>query len=94
MKAVVKIDVPEWQIGQDVSIYFPDTMLKRGKCEAEKQGHWIVSEPNEYTRIVKCSECGGPAPFVYVSDDYYGGRGHGEDEKTKFCPNCGAEMLE
>ena len=36
MKAVIKLDVPEWQIGQDVTVYFPDTMLKHGKCEAVK----------------------------------------------------------
>lgn len=33
MKAVIYLDVPEWQIGQDVTVYFPDTMLKHGKCE-------------------------------------------------------------
>ena len=33
MKAVIELDVPKWQIGQDVSVYFPDTMLKYGKCE-------------------------------------------------------------
>lgn len=26
MKAIIKVDVPEWQTGQEVSIYFPDTM--------------------------------------------------------------------
>lgn len=36
MKAVIYIDVPEWQIGQNVSVYFPDTMLKHGICEAVK----------------------------------------------------------
>jgi hypothetical protein len=37
MKAVIYLDVPEWQIGQDVTIYFPDTMLKHGKCELLKE---------------------------------------------------------
>ena len=60
----------------------------------EKNGKWITEEPNEYTRIVRCSECGGNAPFVFVSDDYYGGRGHGERQKTKYCPHCGAKMEE
>ena len=36
MKAVIELDVPEWQIGQDVSVYFPDTMVKHGKCELLK----------------------------------------------------------
>jgi len=33
MKAVIRLDVPEWQIGQEVTVFFPDTMCKRGKCE-------------------------------------------------------------
>lgn len=37
MKAIIKIDVPEWQIGKEVSIYFPDTMSIRAKCEAVKE---------------------------------------------------------
>lgn len=37
MKAVIELDVPEWQIGQDVSVYFPDTMLKHGKCKLLKE---------------------------------------------------------
>ena len=60
--------------------------------ETVAKGKWITKEPNEYTRSVKCSECGGSAPFVFVSDDYYGSRGHGETKKTKYCPTCGAEM--
>ena len=32
-KAVIYIDVPEWQIGQDVTVFFPDTMMKKSKCE-------------------------------------------------------------
>ncbi|MBP5423938.1 MAG: hypothetical protein J6Y78_16010 [Paludibacteraceae bacterium] len=35
MKAIIKLDVPEWQIGQEVSVYFPDTMMKRGICEKD-----------------------------------------------------------
>lgn len=35
--AVIYLDVPEWQIGQDVMIYFPDTMVKHGKCELLKE---------------------------------------------------------
>ena len=37
MKAVIKLDVPEWQIGQCVSVYFPDTMMKKAICEAVKE---------------------------------------------------------
>ena len=37
MKAIVKLDVPDWQIGQDVTVYFPDTMMKHAKCELPKE---------------------------------------------------------
>ena len=31
--AVVKLQVPTWQLGQDVSVFFPDSMVARGTCE-------------------------------------------------------------
>ena len=37
MKAVIQLDVPEWQIGREVTVYFPDTMMKHGKCELLKE---------------------------------------------------------
>jgi rubrerythrin len=37
VKAVIKLDVPEWQIGQQVTVYFKDTMCKIGICEAEQE---------------------------------------------------------
>lgn len=47
MKAIIKLDVPEWQIGQDVTVYFPDTMVKHEKCEPMK----------EQEAIVRCKDC-------------------------------------
>ena len=40
-KAIIEIDVPEFQIGQEVSIYFKDTMMIKGivreyKVESEE----------------------------------------------------------
>jgi len=32
--AVVKLQVPKWQLGQDVSVFFPDTMVAKGTCES------------------------------------------------------------
>lgn len=43
MKAVIRLDVPEWQIGQEVMMIFKDTMEKHGKCEADD--------------IVRCKDC-------------------------------------
>lgn len=35
MKAIIRLDVPDWQIGQEVSIYFPDTMSVKGIVELD-----------------------------------------------------------
>ena len=43
MKAVIRLDVPDWQIGQPVTVYFKDTMQKNGVCEADD--------------IVRCKDC-------------------------------------
>lgn len=50
MKAIIKLDVPEWQIGKMVQIYFPDSMQKIGKCEA-------VKERERPERLLPC-KCG------------------------------------
>lgn len=35
MKAIIILDdVPDWQTGEEVQVFFPDTMCKRGKCIA------------------------------------------------------------
>lgn len=50
MKVIIKLDVPDWQIGQEVSVFFPDSMIKHGVCEAVK-----VRERPE--RLLPC-KCG------------------------------------
>ena len=57
-----------------------------------KKGEWIDEKINSYTSRTYCSECGSTAPFDYEADDYYGVYACGETTKTKFCPNCGADM--
>ena len=37
MKVIIRLDVPDWQIGQEVSIYFPDTMSVKGIVESEEE---------------------------------------------------------
>ena len=39
MKAIIKLDVPDWQIGQEVSVFFRDTMMKKGICEKVDTSH-------------------------------------------------------
>ena len=34
--AIIRIKVPKWQIGEEVSIYFKDTMYIKGICEKEE----------------------------------------------------------
>lgn len=74
MKAAIYLDVPEWQIGQEVSVYFPDTMLKHGKCEAVKEKkrpekllpckcgcrrrEHWCAAGSEDSEILKCMKCG------------------------------------
>lgn len=38
MKAIIQIDVPNYQIGQEVSIYFKDTMMIKGIVQEQKTG--------------------------------------------------------
>jgi len=78
-----------WMIAGDVLKQIDDMP----SAEPErKKGEWIDEKINSYTSRTYCSECGSSAPFVYESDDYYGNHAHGETAKTKFCPNCGADM--
>ena len=86
MKAIIRIDVPEYQIGQEVSCYFKDTMNVKGICEAERTGHWIYTEYHTWC----CSECGGNphkgTGFVPNKD--------GMKMRWKYCNLCGAKMFE
>lgn len=80
MKAIIKIDVPGYQIGQEVSIYFKDTMNVKGICEAERTGHWIKAKPwmLDYTSYKwECSECEKSERF-----------------RHNYCPSCGCRMVE
>ena len=53
MDAFITLDnVPDWQIGKEVTIYFPDTMQKRGICKRYNQ---LQYNGIKYDR---CSACG------------------------------------
>lgn len=51
--AIIKVEVPKWQIGEEVSVYFPDTMYVKGKCVEDKTGEWYENEDGTCT----CSNC-------------------------------------
>lgn len=40
MKAVIKLDVPKWQIDQEVNVCFPDSMTKRAVCQKAVKGNF------------------------------------------------------
>lgn len=40
MKAIIRLDVPDWQIGKKVSVYFPDSMVSNSICEIDNT-EWI-----------------------------------------------------
>ena len=35
IKAIIEVDVPNWQIGKEVSIYFPDTMYIKATVKSK-----------------------------------------------------------
>ena len=51
MKAVIRLDVPDWQIGQNVTVYFPDTMVKHGVCEKRLQNRNPRYDPGFWNGI-------------------------------------------
>jgi len=67
MKAIIKLDVPEYQIGQEVSIYFKDTMMIKGVVQEPKQDigvyeredtDWSGAQGNTIDREIKENERG------------------------------------
>ena len=79
MKAIVRLDVPDYQIGQEVSIYFKDTMMIKGVVQEPKTGHWKRVSIDKYVQhamaFYRCSECG---------EEIIG--------EHNYCPNCGTRM--
>ena len=43
MKAIIRLDVPDWQIGEKVSIYFPDSMVSNSICEIDNMEKDCIS---------------------------------------------------
>ena len=62
MKAVIRLDVPEWQIGTEVAVYFKDTMMQRGICEKETE-NIKLKQPEKCKDCSSCREL--PAKTFY-----------------------------
>ena len=80
VKAVIYIDVPEWQIGEDVTVYFPDTMMKVCKCELLKEQEAVEPITTITYNGFRYDYCGACNRLLPVAQDF---------EKAKFCPHCG-----
>lgn len=76
MKAAIMLDVPEWQIGQKATVYFPDTMCKEGVCEADqtdalrralsqvqKSVTLLDVFGRDYARVTRCAYCEHAEPL-------------------------------
>lgn len=88
MKSIIKVDVPEYQIGQEVSIYFKDTMMIKGVVQEPKTGHWewVQYDYNPKLGNWHCSEC-RCIVVECVNKNEKGGI-----PIYKYCPQCGAKM--
>ena len=82
MKAIIQLDVPDWQIGQNVTVHFPDTMMKHAKCELLKEQKTVepkqvdLHDKDEWWGFVcVCPDC--KAEWMSDKDDVH------------FCPKCG-----
>lgn len=73
MKAAIYLDVPEWQIGQDVSVYFPDTMVQHSKCELLKEQEAVVPLFSNTMRHFVCQNCS-----LVLNEG-----------RDNYCPSCG-----
>ena len=57
MKAVIEVDVPEYQIGQDVSVYFKDTMCVKSVCKKKQTRKKKTSSYDSSAKESRCNNC-------------------------------------
>lgn len=82
MKAIIYLDVPEWQIGQEVSVYFPDTMVQHATCEPlkEQEAKEALFIAHNGTMGWECPRCKNPV------DRFFAG------EQMNYCGYCGQKI--
>ena len=66
----------------DIAEYMYDLEQEIARLKKEKNGRWIYSEKG---CVIKCSNCGERLELCYPDGT--------EIRATKYCPNCGAKML-
>ena len=65
VRAAIRMEVPDWQIGQPVTVYFKDTMCKRGICEldvgdVDMKEYIAVKDEDDLViekEFVRCKDC-------------------------------------
>lgn len=81
VKAMIKIEVPDWQIGSPVSLHFKDTMSIHGVCEKDSSFTWIPTtchtETDETKGEISVMDCTMPEVdeeilvTIRIGDKYY-----------------------
>ena len=68
MKAIITVDVPKHQIGQEVSVYFKDTMCVKGVCTPLTESDDCVSREAVLNLKREFYDPMGNAMLIYPSD--------------------------
>lgn len=66
MKAIITVDVPEHQIGQEVSAYFKDSMCVKGMCESETE---VYAKHDEEVIKETVASIWGKPPYIEYIDN-------------------------
>lgn len=103
MKAIIRIDVPNYQIGQEVSIYFKDTMMIKGIVQEPKTGlgDILIADQCEcanciHEEMCKWKEERHGQECAYMQEPKTGHWTHdGSHWKNRFiCSECGYKLFE
>ena len=87
MNAVIRLDVPDWQIGQPVTVYFKDTMQKTGICEPEPEPAAPVITQASSGLAFNCGYCHA---ILWVQKDT--GTMDWNKAHHRFCQECGRSV--
>lgn len=80
VNAVIHLEVPKWQVGNNVMVYFPDTMTLKAICESEEEYNSKVQNIRKVTNICLCGECPSCGKRVFTSTN------------PNFCGHCGDRL--
>lgn len=72
----------DWPLEAQEPIDDCENAIKEIPRAPERTGHWI---PDDMIGIIKCDRCGNDAPINTATAEQY---------KSKYCPDCGAHMIE